>query len=87
MRDKSEFDYDADVEFKREPSPYTLIKTEIIDSIKDGNALGIYVYLMCCNDGNKLDIKGLSEHFNCDKEEIYRCLNLLNDMNYLIFKR
>jgi hypothetical protein len=65
--------------------PYTLIKKSIVNDMKDLGALGLCVYILCCQVGNTLKVTKVAKHLDCSEEEINRRLDVLVDMGILEF--
>lgn len=63
--------------FEKEEFGVTIICNETLNSIRNPESLGVYIYLLGRPKGWKLNAKQLCEHFQCGKERIYRILNFL----------
>lgn len=63
--------------FEKEELGVTIIPNESINYIRNAEALGLYLYLLGRPTGWKLNIKQLKEHFQCNKDKIYKLLNYL----------
>lgn len=72
-----------DGSFDREESGCTIFINETVNQIKDLAAGGMYMYLLCRPKNWKLNIKHLSSVFGCNKDKIYRLLDILISINLI----
>lgn len=63
--------------FEKEKLGVTMIPNETIQSIRNHEGLGLYVYLLSQPDSWQLNRKQLCRHFECGRDKMYSLLNYL----------
>ncbi len=69
--------------FEQEEMGCTIVINETINSITNLAASGLYVYLLCRPKNWKINIKHLTQLFNCSKTKIYNLIDHLISLNLL----
>lgn len=72
--------------FEKEEMGVTIVPNKSINEIRNPEALGLYVYLLARPSGWRLNIKQLSDHFQCGNDRMYRILNYLKKENFITSK-
>lgn len=72
-----------DGSFEKEESGVTIFINQTVNLIKDLDAGGLYMYLLCRPPTWKLNIKHLTDLFDCGKNKIYRILDILISLKLL----
>lgn len=72
-----------DGSFDQEESGCTIFVNETINLIRNLDAAGFYSYLMCRPSRWKLNVKQLTNHFECNKDKIYKLIDILIELGLL----
>jgi hypothetical protein len=67
----------------KKPIHFTHIRNDIINKIKDLNALGIYAYLCSITNENVISYGDLQSRFHCDSKQIETYLRYLLEIGVL----
>ncbi len=69
--------------FEKQDGGCTIVINNTINSIRNLEVAGLYSYLVCRPTGWKLNAYQLANHFQCNKDKIYKCLSILIDTGLL----
>lgn len=72
-----------DGSFDKEESGCTIFINETVNLIKDLDAGGLYMYLLCRPPSWRVNIKHLTTIFKCGKNKVYRLIDLLISLKLL----
>ena len=63
--------------FSKQAGGCSIVINQTINSITNMDALGLYTYLICRPDNWILNPKHLANHFDCGRDKLYKCLDIL----------